>query len=303
MAAPKLPPQPLSQSLSPHLLSSVVLGRPLIHLPITTSTNDEIEKMAREGAEEGLVVWADQQTRGRGRMGRKWRAARGKDLLFSVLLRHLPAVSRQTVLAAVAVAKTIERGAVAVPRRRSSGSRRVAPARLRVSIKWPNDVLLNGRKVAGILVETRAARGFPNSPLRPPNTSQSPVPSLAFAILGIGVNVNSTTRDFPAELRRSATSLRIATGRWFDREALLRQLLAELDTQERRAQTDFAAVAEEWARRCSTLGKFVAIQVGSRRIEGTAWKLDEDGALVVRTESGRQERIVGGEVVLEKAHE
>ncbi len=300
--------------------SSVIFGREIIHLPTTTSTNDEIERLTLKRelqAPEGIVVWADEQTRGRGRMGREWKAPHGKDLLFSVLVRpqwSVEKMTRLTVLAAVAVARVVSA-------RVEGGRPRSTPA---ATIKWPNDVLLEGKKVAGILVETRKTPSIkpqtsgklqdlnPNSEATTLEDSRLEASlrledcSLKFfSILGIGINVNSTTRNFPPELRKTATSLRgaLKASKTIDREELLRELLAELDAQYVRAQKNFSAVADEWAHRCATIGKFVAVNVGNRRIEGTAHRLDDDGALIIRTETGRQERIVGGDVLLEKNHE
>ena len=181
-----------------------VIGREIIVVPTVTSTNDEIEKLARDGVPEGVVVFAEEQTRGRGRMGRTWSSLRGKDLIFSVLLRPPwppMAMTRLTVLAAVAVARAVGRFCEAAHQSKA------ADPQSRPTIKWPNDVLLDGKKVAGILVETHDD----------------------YAILGIGLNVNGTGRDFPPELRSTATSLRISKGKTWDREALATELLSQLN--------------------------------------------------------------------------
>ena len=140
-------------------------------------------------------------------------------------------------------------------------------------IKWPNDVTLQGRKIAGILTETRQGA----------------------AILGIGLNVNCRAEDFPADLRGHVTWLTTT-----DRPGLAVQLLTELDRRYTQAATDFSSISNEWARLCTTLGKQIAIRMGDRRIEGHAQALDEDGALLIRRDNGQIERVLGADLVLER---
>ena len=120
-------------------------------------------------------------------------------------------------------------------------------------------------------------------------------------ILGIGIDVNQTASEFPADLRDIATSLKLATGKTVSRADLAEEVLRELDREYARILAgQFTAVAEEWGSRCSTLGKQVTITMGTRRVRGRAEALDENGALLLRTEHGRIERIIGGEVTLAK---
>jgi len=157
-------------------------------------------------------------------------------------------------------------------------------AGVRADIKWPNDILLGGRKVAGILTEMSAE-----------------LDKVKYVILGIGMNVNLSAQDFPAELRKLATSVRIETGHPIPRPELAVAILRELDRDyERICAGHFEAVADQWEERCTTLGQSVVIQMGDRRLRGRAESLDADGALLLRTQHGRLERIMGGDVTLEK---
>ncbi|MGA2140170.1 MAG: biotin--[acetyl-CoA-carboxylase] ligase [Verrucomicrobiia bacterium] len=251
-------------------LRSKVIGAEVLLFEETASTNDVVEQLAKSGACEGLVVFAESQTRGRGRRGRTWVSPRGKGLWFSVLLRpKLPptAASRITVAASVAVARAI---------RESCG--------VDARIKWPNDVVVNDRKLAGILTELRAEAD-----------------EILLAILGIGIDVNCSREDFQGDLSRVATSLELETGRSHDRVALAARVLAALDECYRMALTNFEAVADEWAKLCTTLGRQIVVTMGQRRIEGFAQALDGDGALLLRRDSGQVERILGGDVVVERA--
>jgi BirA family biotin operon repressor/biotin-[acetyl-CoA-carboxylase] ligase len=151
-------------------------------------------------------------------------------------------------------------------------------------IKWPNDVLLRGRKVAGLLTELSAE-----------------LDRVKHVILGIGVDVNLSGSDFPAELRKSATSLKIEAGRSFDRAALAVEILRELDHDYARVCAgQFDTLAGEWEEQCTTIGRAVVIRIGGRELKGRAESLDADGALLLRTEHGHLERIIGGDVTLER---
>ncbi len=155
---------------------------------------------------------------------------------------------------------------------------------LKLEIKWPNDILIYGKKVAGILTELNAE-----------------LDRVKYVILGIGVDVNVSAGEFPADLKKIATSLKIETGKTISRPELATAILQELDRDYALVCTGrFAQIADEWELHCSTLGHRVAVQTGARDIRGRAESLAEDGALLLRTEHGHLERIVGGDVTLEK---
>lgn len=247
-----------------------VVGRDIRVFQETTSTNDVIEKLARDDVKEGAVVFAESQTKGRGRLGRKWVSPKGKGLWFSVLLRpnlRPQVATRLTVAAATALRRAIQ-----------------VETGLAPEIKWPNDLLIGGRKVAGILTEMSAE-----------------LDQIKYLILGVGVNVNLSASEFPTELRRLVTSLKIEVGRAVARPALAAAILRELDHDYARiCAGEFAAVADEWESHCTTLGQRVVIQLGERKLRGRAESLDDDGALLLRTEHGHLERVTGGDVTVEK---
>ena len=247
-----------------------VIGRDIRVFQETSSTNDVVEKLARDGVPEGVVVFAESQTKGRGRLGRKWLSPAGRGLWFSVLLRpnlRPQAATQMTIATAVAVARAI---------RQQTG--------LKPGIKWPNDILLQGRKTAGILTELSAE-----------------LDHIKYLVIGIGVDVNVAPTEFPPDLRKLATSLRTESGRVHNRADVAVAILRALDDDYARiAAGHFEAVANEWAEHCTTLGQPVTIHIGDRRIHGRAEALDEDGALLLRTEHGRLERIIGGDVMMEK---
>lgn len=246
------------------------IGRDIHVFQETSSTNDVVEKLARDLVGEGVVVFAESQTKGRGRLGRKWMSPAGKGLWFSVLLRPdlAPTAATQlTVATAVAVARAIEK---------TTG--------LKPGIKWPNDIVFGTRKAAGILLELGAE-----------------LDHIKHVVLGIGIDVNLSREDLPPELVPIATSLQMEAGRPIDRPELATALIRELDAVYARLNAgDFHEIGDEWMRRCTTLGQRVTIRMGERNITGRAEALDEDGALLVRTDHGRLEHIIGGDVSLAK---
>lgn len=246
------------------------IGRDIQVFEQTTSTNDVVEKLARDGVKEGVVVFAESQTKGRGRLGRVWQSPTRKGLWFSILLR--PNLRPQETTQLTVISATALRRAI----RTVTG--------LTADIKWPNDLLIGGKKVVGILTEMSAE-----------------VDRVRHIIIGIGVDVNQNAGEFPEELRKIATSLKLEAGEEVCRAELATEILRELDLDYARVCAGkFPEVADEWEAACVTIGKNVTVHTGDRKFRGRAESLDDDGALLVRTEHGHLERIIGGDVILEK---
>ncbi len=259
-----------ADDLVSRLGQTLVIGRDIRVFEQTTSTNDVVEKLARDGVREGVVVFAESQTKGRGRLGRKWLSPARKGIWFSLLLRFASrpqAATQLTVAAAVAIAKAIKEETGLAP-----------------EIKWPNDILIRGRKVAGILTELSAE-----------------LDSIKYVILGMGVDVNLREEDYPPELRPAATSLLIEAGAGaaIPRAPLATAILRQLDqAYDRIKRGEFQQVADVWEGLCGTLGNLVTIKNGDRLVRGRAESLDSEGGLLVRTEYGHLERIIGGDVTV-----
>lgn len=234
-----------------------MLGCVVHKLEAVDSTQAALARLAREGAPEGTVVTAGHQTGGRGSRGRHWWDAPGESLLLSVLLRpaiptaHAPQLS---LVAGLAVTDSL------------------AALNVRGRIRWPNDVLVGGRKICGVLPEA-VSRGDGR---------------VEHVILGIGVNVNQT--EFPQHLRDHAISLRLATGAAHDPERLLGRLLDALDGRyEAWRVGGFAALRDAWRLGSCTIGEPVRTADGR---DGVAVDVAEDGALLVRTRDGGLRRVV-----------
>ena len=225
------------------------------------STNRIAREWAEEGAPDGSLVLADHQTAGRGRMSRSWVSVPGSALQFSLVLRpemSLDSLGLLNLVAGAALAIAVRRLGV--------------PAR----VKWPNDLILDGRKAAGILSEAMTQNGV-----------------VTAVILGIGVNVNLRSEDLPEELAATATSLLITSGRSFDRLDVLAAFLSEFGPRYsglRGARID--EVLNEYRRHCATIGQVVRIEVGDKVVEGEATDVDGTGALLL----AGGERITAGDV-------
>jgi len=258
------PDRLIADDIQSLLKSAKVIGREIQVYKETKSTNDIVERLARDGVQEGVVVFAERQTAGKGRLGRSWHSPPELGLWFSVLLR--PKLSAQE---AVKLTITFS-NAISVALRGVSG--------VDATIKWPNDIMVKSRKLGGILTEMSAE-----------------LDSLNYALLGVGVNVNN--ESFPNALAPIATSLAIESGQQFHRPTLAAKLLDELDrAYDSMLSGGFPGIATEWAARCDTIGKPIRVHTGARIIEGVAESLDPDGGLLLRTEYGGIERVIGGDV-------
>lgn len=260
--------QPLSREGIERALAGVEFVRQVVYLPQVGSTNDVAQALAAEGAPEGTLVIADEQTAGRGRLGRQWVAPAGANLLLSLLLR--PALPprqalRLTMIAGLAAVEAIEQ---------TSG--------LTARLKWPNDIWLNGKKAGGILAETRLVDE-----------------QLEYVIIGLGLNVNADLSAH-AQLAGLATSLRMESEQQQDRLLLLRTLVERFADWYGGIRSP--RLREAWAGRLITLGQPVEAHAGRQMVSGLAEAVDEDGALLVRAEDGQLHRLSAGDVSLRRVH-
>ncbi|NQX02481.1 biotin--[acetyl-CoA-carboxylase] ligase [bacterium] len=223
------------------------------------STNDEVRTLAQAGAADGLIVLAERQTAGRGRRGAAWYSPAAESLAFSILLRppELKALWPRLALAAgLAVAEAVE------------------ACGLQAGIKWPNDVWLGQRKVAGILVEA----------------------GTDFAVVGIGLNVNTT--GFPPEVAEIATSLQLETGRDFSRADVLAAVIRKFSLRRRQIDADFDELVAAVNQRCVLTGKRVSLTTGGVPQTGLVEGIAAGGELLLRTASGLERLIQADEVRL-----
>ena len=253
MTAPDTPHAP---EVSP-LLTTRRIGRDCRYVAETGSTNRDAAALADAGAEEGVVVVAGTQTAGRGRMARLWYSPPDANLYFSLLLRPAVEPGRVSSLPLVAGLAVAE------------GLAELAPE-TQPMIKWPNDILLGGKKMCGILCEMQAETDC-----------------VRHIIPGIGVNVNLTREELPAELRTRATSLRIETGRRFSRAAVLAAILNRFEPlYVRWCEEGFEPLLDAVGARDALRGRAVTLEQGGRRIKGRGDGILPDGALRLQTPDG-----------------
>ena len=249
-------------------LNCVRIGSAVMLLPDIDSTNSLVKKYLLNGADEGLVAVAESQTDGRGRLGRTWHSPPETGVYLSVLLKphlepdHFPLF---TLLAGVAAVLTINEF-----------------SHKRASLKWPNDILVNGKKICGLLCELIQNPGEPNG-----------------LIIGIGINANHLAEQFPEDLKNTATSLRIVNGSPVDRVTIIRSLLMNLDREYQTYLTEGnRSVIKKWNLNTDLFGKKVSVNHRSTIITGIAMRLNESGRLVLRKDNGHEEVFDSGEVTL-----
>jgi BirA family biotin operon repressor/biotin-[acetyl-CoA-carboxylase] ligase len=252
----------LSPAAITNNLGTRFIGQRVVYYPSLTSTMEVARREAQQGAAEGTTIVADEQSAGRGRMKRAWLSPEGSIALSVIIypsVAHLPSL---VMLASLAVVHSIE-----------------AVTGLEAQIKWPNDVLIKGKKVCGILIESEVRRNMVN-----------------YAIVGLGLNVNLRLTDFP-DILPIATSLSDELGRKVSRLELIRQLLVEMERLYLALPTG-ESIYVEWRDRLVTLGQKVNVTWGETSYEGIAESVARDGSLMLRRSDGSLTRILAGDVTL-----
>jgi len=245
------------------------LGHEAFLFDSLSSTNDRAMELASEGVPHGTTVLADNQSYGRGRLGRTWVSPAGKNIYTSVILRpdglDPQRAGMLPLLCAVAVAEALK-----------------SHTGIEARIKWPNDILASGKKLGGILCEMRVEPGRVNH-----------------TVAGIGINVNMEDSDFPSDLKKLATSLRIETGTRQRRTPILASVIDALSQWFDRFMAEGGGpVALAWRERSATLGRSVRVVTSRDTLSGTARDIDEDGALLLELPGGKIRAISSGDVEL-----
>lgn len=245
-------------------LSTTFMGQHIHYFPSIASTQIEVHSLAKEGAPEGTVVIADQQVGGKGRLGRTWHSPPGTNISMSLLLRpqlELHRCPQLTLLAAVAIVEAIR-----------------VLTELPVVIKWPNDILLNGKKICGILTELSAESDRIN-----------------YLVIGIGINVN--TPSFPEELASIATSLMIEKQHKLPRVALIQTLLKKLeDLYLLYLKEGFAPIKAQWEGYAISIGRRVTVRQLKGTMVGLAIGIDDEGVLLVQKDDGEIEKVYSADI-------
>ena len=248
-------------------LQTSCFGKEFIYLPSTTSTNRVAKEAAQKEMQEGTLVITDHQTEGRGRLDRTWWSPPGKDLLFSLIFRPSLTIAqtfRLTVVSSLAIAEAI---------RQETG--------LEALIKWPNDIFVKGKKIAGILSEVSGTSG-----------------RLEYVVVGIGINVNSNPAVYP-EIHDTATSLRREFRQDFPRLELLAAISEFIETYYQQLhEGDYSSLKKRWDALSLITNKSVSVKSMGSAYEGIAESIDDDGVLTLRDHTGTRWRIVCADVSL-----
>lgn len=248
-------------------LSTKIVGKEVIYMDVVSSTNTVAKEKAAQGYSEGMVIIADQQTAGKGRLGRSWESPPGTGIWLSIVLRpeiSPPEAPFITILAALAVARALEKTVGITP-----------------GIKWPNDIVLEKAKVCGILTEMSAE-----------------MERINYIIVGIGINVNQDIFDFPEEIRDKATSVKTVVGHTVDRKAIVMKVLEYFEKFYFSALQEGSKkkLVEEYRQYSLTLGSQVKVICQNQTITGKALDITEKGELIVQTENGEKITVFSGEV-------
>ncbi|MFG6114546.1 biotin--[acetyl-CoA-carboxylase] ligase [Halobacillus sp. MO56] len=247
-------------------LNTSRIGRDIFHYEQVSSTQDIAHQLAKEGYGHGTVVVADEQVKGKGRMSRAWHSKRNEGIWFSLLLKpELPPVQAPqiTLLTAVVLAEAI-----------------ASISDLSPQIKWPNDLLINHKKIAGILTEMQAEQD-----------------QIQYIVLGIGINVNQDESSLPEDIRHKATSLRQESGKTWDINWLIQLILETFEnTYEQFIQEGFLPIKNKWEKYGYRLGQEVTISTMRKTWQATLVGIEADGALLTRTEEGIQEKLYSAEI-------
>jgi BirA family biotin operon repressor/biotin-[acetyl-CoA-carboxylase] ligase len=251
------------------LQTKVFGAREIVYFPETDSTNLQARILAAGGAPEGTIVIAEKQTRGRGRKGRSWFSPESGGIYVSLILRpHMTPseASVITLMTGVAAAETLLS---------------LIPL-LDVRIKWPNDILVNGKKIAGILTEI-----------------STELDKIEYVVVGFGMNVNIRFEDLSDEIRGTATSILLETGERYLRTIFLRTFLEHFETRYETVQTEgFDSLRERWKELSNIIGRRVEVEMIGKSCTGKVVEIDRDGVLILEEDDGAHRRIVSGDVKL-----
>ena len=250
-------------------LSTTYIGKKIFYFPELESTNiiakDKASQITKE-IDEGTIIIAEKQSAGKGRLGREWFSPVGGIWLSIILYPQLPPsyIPRITLMTAVAVVKAIR-----------------MCTQIKSQIKWPNDILINEKKVCGILTEMSAELDMIN-----------------WVVVGIGINANIDLRDFPEDIQANTISLKETSGKEVLRVKLTQTFLQEFEKYyDKLKRKEFPSILEEWKLYSHTLGKKIKVDMGERIITGDAVDINEEGALILKKEDGELIKIISGTIL------
>lgn len=247
-------------------LKTDIFGKEIVYFDETTSTNDIAFALAIDGALDGALVIADSQTKGKGRLDRKWFSPKGTSILASLILRPKMPLSHSgniALITAISIAQAIRH-----------------ITNLNAMIKWPNDIVVNDKKTSGILVESKIEG----------NRAE-------LFVIGFGINVNIPKNDFPEEILETATSLSIELQHEISRIQLLQEILYQLELRYTKLMDDLADFLQEWKSLSVTIGRRIKIERPDDILIAQALDIDKNGALIIQLDSGEIQSIMNDDLI------
>lgn len=258
-------PDKVSENTLQWGLKTAWLGKTIIHKETTTTTQQIAHQAAQDGAKHGTVVIADEQTKGKGRMSRHWHSSKNKGVWMSIILRPdiPPNLAPQlTLVSATALADTVSK------------------LSLQPKIKWPNDILLNNKKTAGILTEMQAEQD-----------------QIQYVVMGMGINVNQANEDLPEDIKDRATSLSIESGKTWNLKNLIQQILLDGElAYDAYIKNGFPHVKKKWESYGYRIGEQIMIKTLRKEWQATLVGIDDDGALLTQMNDGETKKVYSGEI-------
>jgi len=267
----------LDETLIKNSLKTSFFGKYLYVFPEIGSTNSYARELVKQGAPEGTVILTDYQKNGKGRLGRTWQSTRGANILMSLILRprmNIEAIQCITLATADIVIITLEKFL-----------KKEGITNVRFKVKWPNDIMIDGKKIAGILCESSVQDK-----------------SVEYVIVGLGINVNQDIKQLSKDIRKKTTSLFVETSKHFQREKLIAQFLLIYEKKyidfER---TNYEQGIQNWKKRCSQMGNSYMIKTPVIEEWGRLEGVDSNGVLLYRTQDGKIKKLIAGNVKYESA--
>ncbi len=255
-------------------LNTEFIGRNIIHFDELNSTNTYAKSIASDLDKEGQVVITEKQLSGRGRLGRQWVSQNNKGIWMSIILKpkiNIEDISKITQVAAAAINLGLSSHGV------------------KTEIKWPNDIIINNKKICGILVEMNSEKNI--------STNTSEDSKINYVVVGIGINVNNDIEDFPEELRETATSIKIETNKEFKRNILVAEVLNNFEKLYIALNNnDFSKSLDICRKNSYVIGKEINLIKNQEVKEATALNINDDGELVVMYKDGETDNIISGEI-------
>lgn len=258
----------LPDEISDNLPTDIFGKKDIYYYEFIDSTNNKAKLIAAEGAPEGSIVVAEYQSDGRGRKGRSWLSSTSEGICISLILRPVippTEVSKITLMTAVAIAETL-----------------LNLTDIDVKIKWPNDILVNGKKLAGILTEMSME-----------------IDAIDYVVVGLGLNINTDADSFADEVKEIATSIKIETGTFFSRVEIIKEFLSTFEAHYLDVQKNgFASILSRWKELSDIIGKTASVVEAGLTIDGRIMDIAEDGTLILKDDAGKLYKIISGDVLM-----